>query len=501
MRQGPVLLALAVLAACGPRHPFPGITSDDGGPTLADRVGLAGGLPWGDSAQAKAERATELGRMKSLGLHRMRLDLTWSQIETAPGQFDFSGLDPAVRDASQAGISLLGILDYGNHIYPTASSQAGSTDVGQQDHSPPVDVAHYADYVRAVVAHFRPQVTEYELWNEPNVWSRFFLPKADPVKYAALARAGVDAGRQACPTCTFVLAGVSMPQPMPPPFAGLSPDGLDYLHDVYRAAPDLNRWVDAVAFHPYQYPKDPPEQETEPYPGYVQGSLSTQTKNVQALEGGQEGKPPPLWVTEDGWSTNPDVPSTDAELGQVMGLSPSLVADARGMLGETAFERLVETMRGVSEADQGRDLERAILLSASLGIARFYVYTLADSGDHPEYNQEAAFGVYRDDGSPKPAAPVLSTLLTRFGSLRYSSDVTAALGLSQPDRALAFRDGSRSVLALWRWQQGTQGVEIDSLPGATTVVASDGRVLATKAKGDSLELTVGPDVAWVEVAR
>src|SRR5262249_32052669 len=158
----------------------------------------------------------------------------------------------------------------------------------------------------------------------------------------------------------------------------------------------------------------------------------------------------------------------------------------------------LETLRGVSEADQARDLVRATLIAASLRIPRIFFYTLNDSADPSRNNQDAEFGLYRADGSEKPAAGALRSWLARDGAGRFGGDVGSAMGLAEPDHALAFRDGPRVALALWRWQ-GERTLEISDLPGPTKVVDASGNTIAQAS--DSVTVKLSGDVVWVETTK
>jgi hypothetical protein len=447
-------------------------------PPLGERVGISAQLPWG----ADPARAQKLGKLQSLGIHRMRTDFWWHQLETTAGQFDFSALDPAVDDALAAGVTLLPILDYGNHLYPSA---AGPTD--DPVFFPPTEPSHYGDYVAATVAHYGTRIPEWEIWNEENIGYRFWKPNADPAAYAAYLRIALQRGRAACASCTFALGGLSMPQPVP--MVDLFPPGPSYLQMLPA---DVIGMVDAVAFHPYQYPKDPPEKETAPFPSRKQGSLATQARTI----GGIAQKP--LWITEEGWPTNPEIPQTDDEITAAFGIPTNLIDFGRQLLGTADFAKVLETLRGVSEADQARDLVRAVLIAASLRIPRFFWYTLDDSADPSRNNQEAEFGLYRVDGSEKPAAGALRSLLARYGSYQFAGDVGSAMGLAEPDHALAFRDGQHVAIALWRWQ-GERTLEISDLPGPTKVVDASGNTLAQGS--DSVSVKLSGDVVWLETTR
>ena len=482
---------------------FPAIGDPDRGPALADRVGMAQQFVWGSDDASRVARAGQLTRLASIGVRLERINFTWHKLEPKPGEFDFAALDAVVDDATRAGVRLIGVACYGNPAYPQIRGAGPGTALPLDDPSevffPPKDPADYARFVAAITARYKDRVQDYELWNEQNLGYRFFRPDASPSHYAAMAKQAAQAGHRECPSCRYVVGGLSMPQPVPR--IELYKIGPDYLRSVYAAAPDLNSFVDGVAFHPYQYPKDAPEVETAAFEDRFQGSLETQTRTLEGIVRSAGGPQVPLWITENGWPTNPGIPSSDEEIARIFGADVMLIRLGRAVLGDEDFAKVVESLRGVPEATQAHYLVRSVLLAAKAGLPVIVLYGLEDYPQDPLINQESVFGVFRLDGSEKPAAGALRTLMKRFGSLRVVGDVTAQLGLdAAEERAVALRDGDRVVVALWRWKEGERTMRIDDIPGNTEVVAEDGTVVARGARGASVDLTLSASVVYVDAA-
>ncbi len=507
MRRRSIGLCFSLLLACGggsghrDSAAFPALPAPDDGSPVAERLGVSMGVAWGADPDAVASRVAAFAKLHELGIHRVRTDFTWHSIEREKGVFDYSALDAMVDDASHAGIELLAIADYSNPLYPTTAGNLPGTglpgDVPGADLYPPTDPAPFAEYVRRSAERYGARVAEWEIWNEENIGYRFWRPWANAGDYARLARAAATAGRSACSSCTFVLGGMSMPQPIPK--INAYPPGPVYLPLVLDAAPDLADWVDAVAFHPYQYPKDAPEFETAPFPDRVEGSLATQHATLARILL-DAGLPRPLWITENGWPTNPGVPQSDDDFARIFGLDPALVSLGRLLLGAGDFGKVVETLRGVDEAAQARYTVRAILIAAALGVPRTFIYTLEDGTFEPDIDQESVFGVYRADGSPKPAVAALAALTSILGPLRFAGDASAALGLADPDRALAFGDGTATVLALWRWTDGSSTLHLAALPGDAELLDQQGTSLAHATRGNAIDVSLGPDVVYLRIA-
>lgn len=488
-------------AACGPPAEFPRVADDARGEPIADRVGIAHQLVWGTAADQRSAREAQIAKLLALGIRHVRMDFSWHALEKSKGSWSFAALDAVVDDAHAASIELLAMAGYGNPLYSSKARAAAPgldlpLDAAPKAYFAPDDPSDYARFVSKLVERYKDRVDSYELWNEENIGYRFWRPAADPRGYAKLAELGARAGKKQCPGCLFILGGLSMSQPVPT--LNLYPVGPKYLDAACTARPQLHRQVEAVSFHPYPYPKDPPEKETAPFADRVQGSLRTQTRQIRsAIEPHGEMR---LWITENGWPTNPKIPQTDAEISRVFGIDPLVVKLGRSALTHEEFSTLLETVRGVSEEKQAQYLVRAALLGISLGIERQYLYALQDYDIDPEVNQEGAFGLYRVDGRAKKSAAAVRTLLRRFGAYRYAADLGEALGLGPDERALAFRKPGHLLLALWRWRDGSRQLQLSDLPGEARAFDLYGEPLGRGGTGGRLAVPLGPAVTYVEIA-
>jgi hypothetical protein len=88
--------------------------------------------------------------------------VTWSDIETSPGVYDWQRLDTLVRAAQEHDTRVMLVLAMTPTFYAPARSL------------PPDDLRHYRDYVRAVMTRYRSfegrrGIVDYQVWNEGNV--------------------------------------------------------------------------------------------------------------------------------------------------------------------------------------------------------------------------------------------------------------------------------------------------------------------------------------------
>ncbi|WP_077923124.1 hypothetical protein [Spirosoma sp. 209] len=100
-----------------------------------------------------------------LGAKRIRLQGGWSKCEKTKGVYDWKWLDVVIPDAASRGVAPWVELSYGNPIYE------GGGEAKLAGHIPtsPEALAAWDNWVRAIVARYKNQVPEWEIWNEPDL--------------------------------------------------------------------------------------------------------------------------------------------------------------------------------------------------------------------------------------------------------------------------------------------------------------------------------------------
>ena len=388
-----------------------------------------------------AERTANYRRLYDAGVRAIRLDINWVQVEPPGdprGDFDFAERDREVRAITGAGLKVIGILAYGHPDYSTRGTFVGSTPLGgglppfyvaNAQSFPPDDPRDFARYARAVASHYGDEVVAWEVWNEQNEGWRFWAPREDPPAYARLLCAADQELKAADPRTPVLFGGLFFPAAAGQP--GMS--ATEFVDASYAADPKLGRCYDAMAYHPYPYPFTAPELDVP-----VRGSvLSAAGQMRDALKrNGDAAKP--LWITEIGWPTH-----------------------------DRAY--------GVSEEKQAQYVARMSAATFAQGLPVLTWYTYGDYEDPTGANQEAWFGFFRPDGSPKPSYAALSTFARTFAGTRFFIDRTQMLGLPggglfTGGRALALeyrRPGAR-VTALWYANENASEGQGQGSSGGTT---------------------------------
>ena len=180
--------------------------------------------------------------MRATGVQAVREDISWAQTEPKRNQFRWAHYDAVVRTATEAGLMVLPLLD-------EAPAWAAPTST-----SLPSAPAGYAAFVAATVARYGPRgafwrtnprlpkhpLVWYELWNEPYYADH----NRDPGVYARLVRAAVIAARAANPAARFLIEADAF-------YLTSAGDRADWIAGMYAAVPDLGRYFEALAVHPY----------------------------------------------------------------------------------------------------------------------------------------------------------------------------------------------------------------------------------------------------------
>src|SRR3954447_14602786 len=240
-----------------------------------------------------------LAAVAGAGVTMERLELAWSDIQPQPGRWDFREFDTQFARAARHGITVLPVL----MNVPAWAGPAWN--------ALPANAAAYFAYAARVVARYGPhgsfwkahpelpprQAHWFEIWNEPYLF-QFAEGGPDPAAYARLYEGAVTAGRRADPSAKFLIAADL--------YTG-EKDGSSsgWVGPMFDAVPDLARFVDGVAVHPYTTTDSPDSYTPDDPRGEFRRIESIRQEFVKR---GVSSKP--FWITEVGWSTCPANPDS-----------------------------------------------------------------------------------------------------------------------------------------------------------------------------------------------
>ena len=93
--------------------------------------------------------------IQAAGCKFVRMDCTWSAIETTANHYNFSAQDSLVTACAARGIRVMYILDYGNSLYGSDYTAAS----WQQG---------FSNFAKAAAGRYAGDGVVWELWNEPD---------------------------------------------------------------------------------------------------------------------------------------------------------------------------------------------------------------------------------------------------------------------------------------------------------------------------------------------
>ena len=350
-------------------------------------------------------RQADLDLVARSGATIVRTLVVWSATATARptdavDPFDpayrFDDLDELVRNAQARGLEVL-LTIWG--------TPAWAND-GRGPQYAPTDASDLRDFAQALASRYSgrypgyPFVRFFGIWNESNL-STFLRPQFDaagriigPGIYAGLAAAGyagVKAGNSAAQVAIGETSSNGRRQHVAGATDTVAP-GL-FAQLVTRADPGLR--FDAWAQHPYPSPVNRPPTQTVAWPNVGLTSLG---RLEATLDQGFGRKGIPIWITEYGNETRPGEP------------------------------------RGVTESQQADYLTEAIAIARGDPRVRMFIwFVFRDSPGSPWQS-----GLYREDGSPKPAQAAWPTAVAPLDA--RNGKVTARGGTAGPIVTVYLRD-------------------------------------------------------------
>jgi hypothetical protein len=278
--------------------------------------------------------------IEATGAKWVRIDIPWGWVEpdgpsASHGHGGWGALDPIVWGAESHGLKVLGIVAY---------TPEWASDTGDLWTYP--DAQPFEEYFAALLRHY-PEISAWELWNEPN-FERFSKPGPDPAGFVDFLRSARKVRDSVGSHAKLISGGVA-------PGGGIDP--WSWLNQV--AMRGGLKYIDGYGMHPYS--------------GVSPDDTRSWMMQMEALHRrlGQLGRPDlPLWLTEYG------APSTAVPNGY----GPPL-----------------------TEAQQADRLRTAFALATRFDwIENLTWYEFRDS-DTGSSDAEENFGLIRTDLTPKPA--------------------------------------------------------------------------------------------------
>ncbi|GAA1930682.1 cellulase family glycosylhydrolase [Nocardioides marmoribigeumensis] len=308
-----------------------------------------------------AELAASLDRAVRLGAHWIRTDMIWGLIERSPGVYDWSAFDRVVDAVESRGLELLPVL---LGTPPWARKQSCSGRLA----CPPGDVGDYADFAEAAAARYTSRgVTTWQIWNEPNIWLFWLRPR--PKAYAAMLDQAAHSIRAVDPKATIVFGGLAA---LPPTNRVIE------ARAFLRAVCDLGvcKEMDVFAYHPYTYPDlaSHPTRYDAPWT-----RIADSDDSLARILDAYGLHHVPIWITEFGAPTGGNGRASDGSIPLQAGVVDHVTEKRQAQIAFDSVATAVVTPR----------------------VKMLVWYTDVDLPDRS--GKQAHYGLFRADGTPKPA--------------------------------------------------------------------------------------------------
>ncbi len=238
-------------------------------------------------SQGKGIVEMNLRSIKHAGIGSIRDEAGWSSVEREKGKLAMPvRFDDYVRQASQAGLDVLLILDYSNRFYDDGDRPKSAEAIQ--------GFCHYAEFV---VKHFGQDVHLYEIWNEWDIGIGLPPPYnvgGSAEDYVKLLRAVTPRIKAVNPDITVMAGGSTS--------GGVKKGWLEKI--IQLGALD---YCDAISIHSYNYSDKFPERSPEACSAWM-------TSVQKMLHKYNNGSDVPFYVTEMGWPTHVGKRGTPPEL-------------------------------------------------------------------------------------------------------------------------------------------------------------------------------------------
>ena len=324
-------------------------------------IGMAEGSDLFHMTDAQREQTFE--EMAALGIQNVRIGIFWYELQrTEGGPINWDLVDRMVDEATERNMNILGT------VWSTPDWAHAAQDAPNRVCHPDPD--KYTAFIGAVAARYKGRIAAYEVWNEPT--TTMFWDPVSPEVYTDLVKASYAAVKAA--DChALVIAGSVVAGPTYPDGSAISP--VEFVQRMYAAG--AKGHFDAISYHPYQYLTSFPNSHQDGLEYPIQ--QLDMMRAIMVANGDQDLK---IWVSEYGQ------PTTTVKIsGQDTVLDEARQAQHIG--------DLVRTWQGIDYAGP------------------VFIYETRDA-DTDGDSVEDHFGLFHDDGTAKPAAGVLASLVGEF---------------------------------------------------------------------------------------
>lgn len=249
----------------------------------------------------------------ALGANWVKQVVNWREFEPVAGEIDFAPLDLLINSLQSRNTKIL--------LTVTAAPDWARSI--QEENGPPNNFEDFASFMATLASRYAGQVTAYQIWNEPNLRSRWksTVHPISAASYVDLLRQAQAAVKIADPNALVISAGLAptgFNDALNAEAGNLEINAIDdrvFLSGMY--AEGVADFVDAVGAHPIGW-ANPPDAlccaQTEGVqthyenPHFYFANTLDDYRQIQLANGDSAT---PIWVTKFGWGTSEDLGQPD----------------------------------------------------------------------------------------------------------------------------------------------------------------------------------------------
>ena len=249
-----------------------------------------------------------------LGAKRIRLQGGWAKSEQEKGIYDFRWLDDIIKDAKSRGVEPWVQFSYGNPIYEGGGQAMLAGGIPTSEEA----LEAWDNWVIAMVRHYKEDVKEWEIWNEPDLGDKF-----SAAEFAKFYERTADLVKKEQPDSRLIALGMA------------SVSNIGYVETLleYLKSQGKLDYVDAVSYHGYTF------RPEDNYPEFVKLRKSVKSYNSE-IE---------LWQGENGAPSTPVGQAVGALTKKDWSELTQAKWNLRRMLGDMAYEVDVTNVFQISD--------------------------------------------------------------------------------------------------------------------------------------------------------
>ncbi len=230
-----------------------------------------------------AERPSVADALSSGGIRHVRQPVSWAEVETQQGSYDWSTYDQIVDELSRRGITMTAVIvDAPDWSRDSATLQAAD--------GPPADPGALGTFTQEFTGRYRNAVPYIQVWDQPNVAARWGGSPASAAQFLPYLAAAYNGARAGNPEARIVTPELAFDSTDSPDRADLM-----FLDALYRIGGQ--EFFDIVGIQLDGGTTSPDDRRVSPTRHNFSRAVLTRELMVRHDDAGT-----PIWATSFGWA-------------------------------------------------------------------------------------------------------------------------------------------------------------------------------------------------------